>query len=108
MKKSASVALGLVTVLAAARAQHVADPCDPAPFNATVCKAAVRGGAYCSRGAQIATSYSQPYPYYYDLYRNYTAQGGLVSASPAQLCLGHVVHGGFGATGSHHGSRAGS
>jgi hypothetical protein len=88
----------------------VADPCDPATFNAKVCKAAVGGGAYCSRGARIATNYSQSYPYYYDQYRSYTAQGGAVIASPAELCPGHLIHGGFGATGLHHGagSRAGS
>jgi hypothetical protein len=112
MKRSASVALGVVTALATARAQQSADPCDPATFNAKVCQAAVRGGSYCSHGARVPTIYRQSYPYYYDRYQNYISHGGVVSASPAETCPGRGsgVRGGFGATASAHASpmKAGS
>jgi hypothetical protein len=104
MKRSASVALGVVTALATARAQQSGDPCDAATFNAKVCQAAVRGGSYCSHGARVATRYQQSYPYYYDRYQNYMSQGGVVSASPAETCPGHSspIRGGFGSTASAH------
>jgi hypothetical protein len=104
MKRSASVTLTLVVTLTAARAQQNPDPCDAATFNKNVCKAAVRRGEYCSQGAQFATSYQQPYPYYYDLYQNYVSQGGAVAPSDAGICRGgSAVHGGFGSTGAAHG-----
>ena len=112
MKRSASVALGVVTVLGTAYAQQSADPCEPATFNAKICRSAIRGGFYCSGGTRVSTNYQQPYPYYYDRYRDYVSQGGVVNAAPAGTCPGRLlpVRGGFGGTGAVHciGSRAGS
>lgn len=109
MKRSASITLTLVVTLGTLRAQQGDDPCNPETFNAKVCKVAVRVKSYCSNGAQVATTYQQSYPYYYDLYRNYVSQGGVVNVSPAQTCPGRAsaFHGGFGTTAAFH-VRAGS
>jgi hypothetical protein len=111
MKRSASVTLTLAVTLTAARAQQSADPCDAATFNAKVCKVAIRSGSYCSQDLRVVAAYPQSYPYYYDLYRSYTSQGGVVDVSPAETCprSSSVIHGGFGMTGAHHGggSKAG-
>lgn len=100
--------LTLVVTLGAARAQQIADPCDPSTFNANVCKTAVKRGEYCSQGSPVAMSYQQSYPYYYDLYRNYASQGGTVNASLAETCRrgSSSVHGGFGSVGAGHGGGA--
>jgi|HubBroStandDraft_1064217.scaffolds.fasta_scaffold145514_2 hypothetical protein len=104
MKRSVSVTLTLVATLGTARAQQGVDPCDAATFNATVCRAAVRGGSYCSNGARTKMRYQQSYPYYYDRYRDYVSQGGVVNASPAQTCPGGWLgfRGGFGTTAAGH------
>jgi len=111
MKRSVSVTLTLVAALGTARAQQGVDPCGEATFNAKVCQAAIRGGSYCSNGARVKMRYQQSYPYYYDRYRDYESQGGVVNASPAQPCPGgwFSLHGGFGATAAGHsaGSTAG-
>jgi len=112
MKRSASVALSVVAALATAHAQQGADPCDATTFNAGACKAAVRGGYYCSHRARVSTSYQHAYPYYYDRYQDYVSQGGVVSVAPAETCPGRASHlrGGFGVTASAHAtaSKAGS
>jgi hypothetical protein len=104
MKRSVSVTLTLVATLGTARAQQGVDPCDAATFNATVCRAAIRGGSYCSNGARTKMRYQQSYPYYYDHYRDYVSQGGVVNASPAQTCPGGWLgfRGGFGTTAAGH------
>ena len=86
MKRSVSVTLSLVVTLGTARTQQVDDPCSEATFNAKVCRAAIQGGLYCSHGARMRTTYQQAYPYYYDRYQDYVSQGGVVNASPAQVC----------------------
>jgi hypothetical protein len=109
MKRSVSVTLSLVVALGTARAQQIPDPCNEGTFNSKACQAAIRGGAYCSNGARVRTAYAHSYPYYYDRYQDYVAQGGMVNASPAQACPGRwfgVVRGGFGSTGA--GQHAGS
>jgi len=100
MTRSRTVTLTLVAGLGLlARAQQTADPCDAASFNPKVCKAAIRRGGYCSQGAWVPASYQQKYPYYYDLYQSYVAQGGVVS--PADVCASSgFSHGGFGSTGA--------
>ena len=111
MKRSASVTLTLVVTLTVANAQQGSDPCDAATFNAKVCKVAVRSGSYCSQGVRVITAYPESYPYYYDLYRSYASQGGVVDVSSAETCprSSTVIRGGFGMIGAHHGggSKAG-
>jgi hypothetical protein len=108
MKRSASVTLTLAVTLGAARAQQYADPCDAATFNAKVCQSVVSRGSYCSQGTPVTIHYQQPYPYYYDRYRSYTAQGGAVNPSRAEPCRhgAATVHGGFGATAASHGGES--
>jgi hypothetical protein len=64
----------------------------------------VRRGSYCSQGTPVAIGYQQSYPYYYDRYRDYISQGGVVSPSLAEPCRhgSAVGRGGFGATGARH------
>jgi hypothetical protein len=106
MKRSASVTLGLVVTLAAARAQQAGDPCAAATFNGKVCQAAVQGGGYCSQGSRTSMSYPQHYPYYYDRYLDYMSQGGAVNPSSAAKCPRQSIRAGFGAMAAAH--RAGS
>ncbi len=89
----------------AARAQQSGGPCDPATFNAGVCKTAIRQRGYCSGSTWVPNQYGQSYPYYYDLYQQHLAQGGLVSpagACPSTLRPHHAMFGGFGHTGTFH------
>src|SRR5271163_3937321 len=102
MKRSASVTLGLMVTLAAARAQQIGDPCAAATFNGKVCYAAVKGGGYCSQGSPVSMSYPQHYPYYYDRYRDYMSQGGTVNPSSAAKCPRQSIHAGFGSTAAAH------
>jgi hypothetical protein len=92
----------------AASAQQGPDPCDASTFNPKVCKTAVRHGGFCSKGTWVPATYQDSYPYYYDIYQNYLAQGGLVVAAPAEHCKSPhngffgIVHGGFGSHGASH------
>jgi hypothetical protein len=99
MKRSASVTLTLAVTLGTARAQ---DPCDAATFNGKVCHTVVRQGSYCTQGTPVTIQYSQSYPYYYDRYRDYISQGGVVNPSVAVPCRHGSSHG-FGSTGGGHG-----
>lgn len=114
MKRSASVGL---TVLAAfsmvARAQQRLSPCATTSFNEQACQAAIQTGGYCWNGRWVKLRYNNPYPYYYDLYQEYVANGGVVNAAVVGTCVaptrrttgGHgVAHRGFGATGCGHGA----
>lgn len=109
MKRSAQLTLTFVVTLGAARAQQAGDPCNASTFNSKVCRTVVHRGGYCSGGTPIVMAYDHPYPYYYDLYQKHIAQGGVVDASPAEICPRHtaVLYRGFGATGAGRGSKAG-
>jgi len=105
MKKSASITLTMVAAIGVAgRAQQRLDPCDASSFNPKACQSAVKHAGYCSQGTWVPAKYQQPYPYYYDLYRDYLSQGGTVTGEPTAVC-GHgrrAVHGGFGLIGGGH------
>jgi hypothetical protein len=97
MHKSARVTLTILAgVSGAAHAQQAANPCGPNSFNQAACHAAVKAHGYCDGGAWVAQQYQQ-YPYYYDLYRTYSAAGGIVNPAPVSTCRA-LRHGGFGAT----------
>lgn len=107
MKKSTHVTLTVAAAMGlAARGQQPLDPCGAASFNAKVCQAAVKQRRYCSQGQWVPLADPQPYPYYYGLYQDYVANGGVVTAIPAEHCGGFMSHvyGGFGAIGGgrHH------
>lgn len=76
------------------------DPCGLASFNEVVCERAINEGGYFWNGKWKKATYSQPYPYYYDLYNDYLAQGGYVNAVPPESWDAPVQRGGFGSTGS--------
>jgi hypothetical protein len=111
MMKSARVTLTVVAAIGCARAQQAANPCGPASFNENACRTAVQHRGYCAGGDWVAQQY-QPYPYYYDLYRTYSAAGGTVTATVPETCRrtgGHgIFYSGFGAHGhATHGSHGG-
>jgi len=118
MRKSVQVTLTLAAAMGvAARAQSPPDPCGAATFNEQACQKAVRASGYCWNGKWIRLKYRYPFPYYYDLYADYMAQGTLVIPAEVGTCHtslaailgthrgGHgVSHAGFGATGAGHGA----
>jgi hypothetical protein len=82
MRKPARISLQLAAALgmaASARAQQSADPCVQANFNEAACRAAVKQHGYCAQGSWKVERYHDKYPYYYDLYQTYLAQGGTVT-----------------------------
>jgi hypothetical protein len=112
MKRSASVSLTVVAAvsMAAGRQQRL-DPCETASFNEQACAAAIQSGGYCWNGRWVRLKYHFPYPYYYDAYQEYLANGGVVNAAavgscgpPSRVVFGShgAAHGGFGATGACH------
>jgi hypothetical protein len=107
MKKSTHVTLSVAAAMglaAAARGQQPLDPCGASSFNTKACQAAVKHSRYCWQGQWVAVTDPQPYPYYYGLYQDYVASGGVVAAAPAQHCGGfmNTFYGGFGAIGAGH------
>jgi hypothetical protein len=110
VKRSARVILTVAAAVSVARGQQSLGPCDPAAFNAKVCKVAIHHKGYCAGGNWVPATYGQAYPYYYDSYQTYLADGGLVTAASAENChrpAGHffsaahgVSRGGFGGTGA--------
>jgi hypothetical protein len=91
----------------AARAQvRTDDPCEASSFNARVCRAAIQRHVYCAQGQRVPVSYQQAYPYYYDLYQQSLAQGGIANPAPVSVCGGgfpfFLHRGGFGSTGAFH------
>jgi hypothetical protein len=107
MKKSAHITVTAVAAigLAACNRGRI-DPCEAATFNELACNEAVRNGGYHYRGTWFPMMYSHPYPFYYDMYRNHMARGGMVQPAPSSSYLAPgshgVTRGGFGATGSSH------
>ena len=111
MKRSLGLSL---TVLAAfgvaARAQKRLDPCAAASFNGEACQAAVQNRGYCWNGRWVRMKYRQPYPYYFDVYDEFVATGGVASPAEVGSCgpathfwSGHGGrHGGFGSTACGH------
>jgi hypothetical protein len=98
MKKSSGVTLTLLAgVGCALHAQQLSNPCAPASFNASACRAAVKSRAYCDGGTWVPQQY-QAYPYYYNLYQAYSSAGGAVFPAPASTCA--VRRSGFGAHGA--------
>jgi len=98
----------------AARGQLAPDPCDAGTFNTKACKVAVQHHGYCAGSNWVPMTYSAPYPYYYDSYQTYLANGGVAAAAEAGNCrsphyglfgVHGISRGGFGSTGSghHHG-----
>jgi hypothetical protein len=106
MRKSATVPLTVVAALGLAWRARAQDPCDPATFNGKTCQAAAHHGGYCSQGAWVPASYQEKYPNYYDAYRDYMSQGGVVNPAPKENCRRGVsgAHGGFGTIGAIHGA----
>ena len=115
VKKSARVVLTVAAAMSmAARGQLAPDPCDAGTFNTKACKLAVQHNGYCAGSNWVPMTYSAAYPYYYDSYQAYVANGGVATAAEAGNCrsphygffgLHGVSRGGFGSTGSghHHG-----
>src|SRR5271157_2084561 len=113
MKRSVSVSLTVVAAVSmAARGQPRLDPCATASFNEQACQAAVQNHGYCWNGKWVRLKYHYPFPYYYDAYQEYMANGGAVSAAtvgscgpPAAVMGAHgTARAGFGATGAGHGA----
>ncbi len=108
MKKSSKVTLTVVSVVALAACSRRRDPCESSYFEATACADAIRGGGYYYGGTWYPMTYRNPYPYYFDSYRDYVSRGGVVrsaprgSYSPGPAASG-TTHGGFGSTGAAHG-----
>jgi hypothetical protein len=94
MKKSTRVTLTVLAGVGCAAAQQAADPCGPGTFNPAACHAAVKAHGYCEGNVWVPQQYQQ-YPYYYDLYRTYSAAGGTVMPAPTGACRA----GGFGGHG---------
>ena len=114
VKKSARVVLTVAAAMSmAARAQLAPDPCDAGSFNVKACKVAVKHKGYCDGVNFVPMTYSQPYPYYYDSYQAYLANGGVATAAAAGDCrtpryglfgIHGYSRGGFGSIGAgHHG-----
>src|SRR5690242_7883528 len=110
MKKSAGVRLTVVAAIAlAARAQPRPEPCAASTFNDQACRAAVQARGYCWNGRWVKMKYNYPYPFYYDMYLEYAANGGIVDAAtvgscgPRRLLIGHTYsRAGFGRHGAAH------
>jgi len=112
VKRSASVSLTVVAAVSlAARGQPPLDPCAAANFNEQACQAAIQNRGYCWNGRWVRLKYHYPFPYYYDAYREYLANGGVVNAAIVGSCgpqphllfgFHSAAHGGFGATGACH------
>ena len=107
MRKSAQVTLTVVATLGlAACNRRGPDPCQSATFNEQACQDAVNNRGYYWNGAWVPMTYSYPYPYYYDSYRTYVANGGqVVPAAPGVYGRPGdpgVTRGGFGETGAGH------
>jgi hypothetical protein len=121
MKKSIGVSL---TILAAfgvsARAERRLDPCAAATFNDQACQEAVQNRGYCWNGRWVRMKYRQPYPYYFDVYDEFVAVGGVTTPAEVGTCgpaidgwsrlLRHgshgAGHGGFGSTACGHAAHA--
>lgn len=105
MKKSTKVTLTVVAAMGLTACHRRADPCEATYFDAQACENAVRSGGYYWRGAWVPMIYHNPYPYYYDSYRNHIQRGGTVRAAPSGSYTNPgVSRGGFGSTGSSHSS----
>jgi hypothetical protein len=110
MKKSTKVSLTIVAAIGLASCnRNRQDPCDAASFSEQACQDAVRSGGYYWNGSWVGMHYGNPYPYYYDSYRNHVSRGGAVRAAPPGA-YGHpsaspgVSRGGFGSIGAGHGA----
>jgi hypothetical protein len=102
VKKSRVVTLTAVAAMGIASRGQAQDPCDAATFDPKVCRTAVHRSGYCSQGLWIPMSYPQTYPYYYNLYQDFVATGGVaVPASETKCRRPSVTHGGFGVIGFH-------
>lgn len=118
MKKSAKVTITVVAAMGLAMCgRRRLDPCSPGTFNEMACQDAVRSGGYYWQGSWFPMTYSYPYPYYFDSYRRYVSSGGTVVSAPGQSYgrpgasapgSSGVERGGFGSTGSGHGSGSGA
>jgi len=118
MKRSGAVSLTVVAAFGvAARAEHRLDPCATANFNEAACAAAVQNRGYCWNGRWVRVKYHYPYPYYFDAYQEFLANGGTVSAAVLGSCSpsgeGGALFGahgasraGFGSTGACHSGHA--
>ena len=120
MKKSVKVTLTVVAAMGlAARAQSRLDPCVQSTFNEQACQEAVRARGYCWNGKWVRLTYHYPFPYYYDMYAEYLAQGGAVTPAEMGTCHQPLLsgiafhggahgpsHGGFGSTGAGHSAGA--
>lgn len=111
-KKSARVVLTVAAAMGmAARGQLPPDPCDAGTFNTKACKVAVTHQGYCDGATFVPMIYRERYPYYYDSYQAYLANGGAATAAVAGNCrhphsgifgVHGVSRGGFGSIGAGH------
>jgi hypothetical protein len=116
MKRSVSVSLTVVAAVSMAARGHLRlDPCAAASFNEQACQAAIQNRGYCWNGRWVGLKCHYPFPYYYDAYQEYMANGGVVNATVLGSCgpPTHTVggahgaaYGGFGATGAGHGANS--
>jgi len=128
MKKSSKVTLTVVAVVGLASCgRRRMDPCESSYFNQQACMEAIDHGGYYWGGSWVPMVYHYPYPYYYDSYRTYVSRGGRVRTAPSGSYVtsggggssvrsgssgtsgsssssSGVTRGGFGSTGSGHGS----
>jgi hypothetical protein len=107
MKRSASVRLTIVAAAGmAAQAQQRPNPCALSTFSSQACSAAVTSGGYCWNGQWVRLQGHYPYPYYYDQYQQYVANGGASTPAAVGSCApishGAVARAGFGATAASH------
>jgi hypothetical protein len=112
VKKSAAVRLTIVAMVGiATHAKGRPDPCGTATFDQQACSAAIQNQGYCWNDRWVRLKYHYPFPYYYDAYQDFLANGGVVASAPFGTCgpsavshsHGVLVHrAGFGTAGACH------
>jgi hypothetical protein len=84
------------------------DPCGATTFDQQACSAAIQNLGYCWNNRWV-TKYHYAYPYYFDAYQDFLANGGVVNSAnfgtcvPSPVAHGHGVligRAGFGGTGA--------
>lgn len=87
MQRWASISLTVVAAVSmAAGRQQQLDPCEAASFNEQACQAAIPSRRYCWSGRWVRLKYHFPYPYFYNAYQEYLANGGVVNAAAVGSC----------------------
>jgi hypothetical protein len=111
MKRSLSIRLTVVAAVGiAAHGEPRLNPCTASSFNQQACEAAIQNHGYCWNGRWVNLKYHYPFPYYYDVYFDYIATGGVAnpavvgSCGPSRVTNGGsgVHRAGFGSAGACH------